>query len=125
MTSTLAQRREWQARWYRDNREQAIAAIAKWNKEHPEKKRAHNQRRRALKVSNGPAEKFTDIEIFERDGWVCGICHEPIDPEVKWPDPMSKSLDHIIPISEGGVHTRANVRASHLGCNVVRGASLD
>lgn len=60
-------------------------------------------------------------EVFERDEWVCGLCGEQIDPELKYPDRMSASLDHLIPVSEGGPHTMSNVQASHWICNVRRG----
>jgi HNH endonuclease len=38
------------------------------------------------------------------------------------PDPLSKSLDHLIPLSRGGTHEPANVSLAHLRCNVSRGA---
>jgi HNH endonuclease len=64
----------------------------------------------------------TDEEIFERDGWICQIpgCGEPIPPLASHPDPLSASIDHIVPISLGGDYTAANGRAAHLGCNEKR-----
>lgn len=80
------------------------------------------QRRRRAQKRAAVAEKFTDIEIYERDGWRCGVCRRAVNRRLAWPHPMSASLDHIIPISEeGSSHTRANVRLAHLGCNVARG----
>jgi 5-methylcytosine-specific restriction endonuclease McrA len=69
-------------------------------------------------------EVFDRREVFERDGWRCGLCGEPIDKGIAWPDPMSASLDHVVPISRGGKHSRANAQAAHLTCNVHKGASL-
>src|SRR5690606_41336129 len=60
-------------------------------------------------------EPINSIKVFERDGWICGICHDPIDPAVPWPDDRSKSLDHIVPMSKGGGHVWSNVQAAHLG----------
>jgi len=37
---------------------------------------------------------------------------------------LAASLDHRIPISRGGEHSRANAQTSHLGCNVRKGARL-
>ena len=68
-------------------------------------------------LTNGPVDSFLDVEIFERDGWVCQLCHEPIDSELRHPDPMAASLDHVVALVNGGTHTRANVQASHLTCN--------
>ena len=49
---------------------------------------------------------------------VCGICGRPIDKSLKYPDPMSATVDHIIPLSKGG-HPFAleNLQAAHRCCN--------
>ena len=88
--------------------------------------RAQATRRQAQIQVNGPAESFTQAEIGERDGWICGICQDGrrlVDPTRKPPDPLSASIDHIVPTSIGGTHTRANVRITHLWCNVSRNAN--
>lgn len=87
-----------------------------WN----ESRRANYQKRRALK-SGATAEKIISQEVYDRDGWVCGICTEPVDPLLKWPDPFSASLDHVVPLSLGGTHTYDNVQCAHLRCNVSKG----
>lgn len=79
------------------------------------------QARRALTRGAPDAEKFDYTDIFERDGWVCGICTLPVDRDLKWPHPMSASLDHITPVSLGGCHSPENVQCSHLTCNVRKG----
>lgn len=66
--------------------------------------------------------KFTYLEVFERDGWVCGICDGPVDRELRWPDPWSPSLDHIVPMARGGQHLLENVQCAHLRCNISKGA---
>lgn len=82
-----------------------------------QKRDSTNHRKRARKY--GVAyEPINLIKVFERDGWICGICNDPIDPAVPWPDDRSKSLDHIVPMSKGGGHVWSNVQAAHLGCNV-------
>ena len=63
-------------------------------------------------------ERFKVMDIYERDRWVCGICHGKVNKHFKYPHPMSASLDHIIAIAEGGTHTRVNVQLAHLECNV-------
>lgn len=86
-----------------------------------DRRRANYHRRRALKKSL-PAESFRPSEIFDRDGWVCGICSEVVDKDVAYPHSSSPSLDHIVPLSRGGHHTRDNVQLAHLSCNVRKGA---
>jgi 5-methylcytosine-specific restriction endonuclease McrA len=89
-----------------------------------EAKRTGDAIRRARKAGVR-VEKFANTEVFDRDGWTCGICLEPIDPALAWPDPMSVSLDHVVPLSKGGDHSRANCQAAHLVCNVSKGDRLE
>lgn len=86
--------------------------------------RASDLVRRARKAGVD-AESFDSLEVYERDGWTCGICDVEIDPQLKHPDPMSVSLDHVIPLSLGGPHTRANTRPAHLQCNIRRGNRVE
>lgn len=83
-----------------------------------ESKKAAYQRRRALKAA-AAAERFPNSEIFERDGWRCQLCGRKVDPALRYPSPMSSSIDHIVPLSVPGGpgHVRANVQLAHLGCN--------
>lgn len=88
-----------------------------WN----DRRRNNYHRRRALKkgASTGRPVKLADIA--ERDGWRCGVCRRRVNPRFAWPHPKSPSLDHIVPLSEGGKHDPANVRLAHLKCNSERG----
>lgn len=80
--------------------------------------------RRRARLRDAFVEDFTREEIFERDGWTCGLCAEPIDQDLSYPDPMSASLDHVIPLALGGEHSRANAQAAHLSCNSRKGARV-
>lgn len=99
---------------------------ADWVKANPEQARDLSrrgaQRRRHLKRTNGPSEIFVYDEIFERDRWVCGLCGNPVDRELKWPDDGCATLDHVLPIALGGTHTRDNVQLAHWACNRSKGA---
>lgn len=81
-----------------------------------ERRRAEAGRQRAQKKS--PALK---ARIYYRDSGLCQLCQGSIDTNIKYPDPMSLSLDHIIPRSQGGTDAATNLRATHLVCNVRRG----
>lgn len=58
--------------------------------------------------------------VYERDGWTCWLCNEPIRRDVQAPHPLSHSVDHLVPQSRGGRHEAANLRAAHLLCNALR-----
>ncbi len=85
-----------------------------------ERDRAKGHRRRA-RERNALVETFADSEIFERDGWVCGLCFQRVDRRLKPPSPMRASLDHILPLAKGGKHARSNVQCSHWICNSRKG----
>ena len=49
---------------------------------------------------------------------VCGICGQPVDKSLKYPDPMSATIDHIIPINKNGHPSDIeNLQLAHLCCN--------
>lgn len=83
-------------------------------------RRASYMRREAAKNAPG-SERFKKSEIFDRDKWMCWICGGSIDSNLTYPDPFYVSLDHMVPLSQGGEHTRANARTAHLRCNIQRG----
>lgn len=92
-----------------------------WRQAHPDHwrtpaERARIRAYRARKLT-ATVEVFDPHEIFERDGWVCGICDRAIDPTLAYPHRLSVSLDHVIPLSRGGEHSRANTQAAHMACN--------
>ena len=87
-----------------------------WRLENLERSRDTARRRRALR-RRVRVESFSSREVFDRDGWVCGICSEPIPRDAVWPDLRSPSIDHVVPIARGGEHSLANVQAAHLSCN--------
>jgi 5-methylcytosine-specific restriction endonuclease McrA len=49
-------------------------------------------------------------KVLERDGWTCVYCHGPAD-----------TVDHIIPVSQGGPGTEDNLVAACRSCNSRRG----
>jgi hypothetical protein len=62
-------------------------------------------------------------KLGDADGWTCQICRGAIDPELYWPHRWAGSVDHIVPVSDGGTDERSNLRLTHLTCNVARGNS--
>lgn len=78
-----------------------------------------------LKRTNTNRENKTEYERNrkqvlreEADCWLCG---EPVDFTIKWPEPMSKTIDHVIAYASGGTHERSNLRLAHNICNQRRG----
>ena len=62
-----------------------------------------------------------DIDTLgDRDGWRCHLCRKRVARTRRWPDPLSKSIDHLVPWSAGGAHKWENVALAHLRCNIRR-----
>jgi hypothetical protein len=83
---------------------------------------AHHRRR--ARQRGVVSHNINPLDIFNRDGWKCGICGKPVDPAVAYPDPMSVSLDHVVPIAKGGPHVASNLQCSHMGCNSSKSDNL-
>lgn len=73
------------------------------------------------RIRNLRLETIDPLQVHKRDQWTCSICHDPIDPTLKYPHQMSASIDHVIPLSRGGTHSPENVASAHLDCNVRKG----
>lgn len=102
-----------------------LAALPKdRSSQSPARQQERWQRRRARRQEL-PVEKFRHAEVFERDGWICQLCTEPVDRMLAYPDPMSQSLDHVIPLSRGGHHVWDNVQLAHLICNNRKHARIE
>lgn len=69
-------------------------------------------------------EKINPLCLFSICDWVCGICHNEIDPALRYPDDMCATVDHIVPLSQGGCHVWSNVQPAHKLCNELKADRL-
>lgn len=99
---------------------------------YPASNAARDARRRLRERPPVEVEPFTKHDVGERDGWICGLCGERVDPTLEaWVDGTwvqelrSASIDHVTPLALGGAHTLDNVQIAHLECNVDKGARLE
>lgn len=59
-------------------------------------------------------------ELTERANGLCYLCRLPLDGK--------RHVEHIIPLSRGGIHSIENLALAHPGCNLTKGTrfvSLD
>lgn len=69
---------------------------------------------------NGPhrAQFEANRKIILATQSICAICGKPVDKSLKYPDPMSATVDHIIPISRNGDPSALeNLQLAHRACN--------
>jgi 5-methylcytosine-specific restriction endonuclease McrA len=69
-------------------------------------------------------EPYTLAEIAERDGYCCKLCGVQVLMDLRCPELMAPTIDHIVPISLGGDDTPANVQLAHFTCNSRKGARV-
>jgi 5-methylcytosine-specific restriction endonuclease McrA len=60
---------------------------------------------------------FDRLDVFDRDRWICYLCHLPVDRDASAFDRSSPTVDHVVPLSRGGEHAMRNAACAHLGCN--------
>lgn len=101
-----------------------VAEQGHWRQRYPARAALADARRRMRMEQAATGETFAPLDVHTRDDWVCQLCQRAIDPEVVWPDPMSASVDHIVPLSKGGTHSMINVQSAHLRCNSSKGDRL-
>lgn len=106
--------------WYENNKDRAKELHAEWKRNNKDKVRDYDNRRRALEAGTSVGPIDTEA-LWEASQGVCGLCSEPLFEGPVFPDPLSPSLDHIVPLSKGGTHTQDNIQLAHLGCNVRKG----
>lgn len=83
--------------------------------------RAAKSRRLHRQRAAGPSDAITLGVLAERDGWKCGLCGHAVRRGLRADDPLAPSIDHILPISHGGLHQWGNVHLAHRSCNTARG----
>jgi 5-methylcytosine-specific restriction endonuclease McrA len=59
-------------------------------------------------------------ELGERDSWRCHLCRRKVNPVLESPHDLSKTMDHLVPIADGGDHEPANLALAHRICNTRR-----
>ena len=106
---------------YIRNRKTYLDRFKRHYRNNKESYREKKNRRRVLKYS-GKYVYINIYNIYKRDRWKCGICGLRVNTKLKHPHPYSPSLDHIVPLSRGGTHTKDNVQLAHLRCNLSKGS---
>lgn len=118
---------------YKENPEYSKALITNWWSRHPEKRKEYRERRKArdperfrakvreyvkkrkarkkgAKVCDFTSEQW--LRVLQEHGHSCFYCKNKFD---------SLTQDHMIPLSRGGAHTKANIVPACGTCNNRKG----
>lgn len=80
-------------------------------------KRLKQRRAQARKRSR---YRLLRTAVFDRDGWLCGICGDAVNRDAVVPELDAGVLDHIHPRAHGGSDELANLQCAHFYCNSVK-----
>ncbi len=80
----------------------------------------HQQRAKHFGVER---RYFNPLSVLERDGWRCRLCGISTPRSLRGTnDSRAPELDHIVPLSQGGPHTKQNTQCACRRCNGAKGA---
>lgn len=107
------------AKYYQMHAEEIKIRSRAWETSNPERRRLLSRKsantRRARKLDQF-VEDIDPQVVFERDEGICGICDTAVIGRFH--------VDHIIPLSKGGLHAYNNVQTAHPTCNERKGSKL-
>lgn len=92
-------------KWYAANKEKQAARNKAWRENNPVESRLLGHHRRVI-IRATKVVKEEIVNWYTRD---CGICGEILSDKF--------DIDHIIPISRGGLHETSNLQLTHPSCN--------
>jgi 5-methylcytosine-specific restriction endonuclease McrA len=100
------------ARSLRRPRREKKAYLANYRKEHQVEYQVYTNRRRALQRENTPPDLLLTAvqwrEILERYHYCCAYCGT---------NAAHLTIDHVVPVSRGGQHTKENIVPACQSCN--------
>jgi hypothetical protein len=64
-------------------------------------------------------------QIAERDNYVCHLCDDFVDMALPRTLGLGATVDHLLPISKGGLDIMENVKLAHWSCNRRKGNRVD
>lgn len=101
--------------------EQKHAAVAKRGKAIAKRGTKNHQSR--AKRYGVERRYFNPVEVLQRDGWRCRLCGIKTPQRLRGStEPNAPELDHIVPLSQGGSHTKQNTQCTCRRCNAAKGS---
>lgn len=76
--------------------------------------------KRKKQLSRVFMEKVYFNKIYKRDKGICQICGKPVKYDKRPENPVGATIDHIIPLSKGGLHSMDNCQLAHRICNSLK-----
>lgn len=81
-------------------------------------RRARNRIKTVKRQGVRSDARITHEEVAERDNFTCHLCGELVDMSLPRTSRFGATLDHVIPVSKGGVDSLDNLKLAHWVCNI-------
>lgn len=106
--------------WYRNNYERHMENSRRWRANNPDKIASWLSARARAELEGNATPKLIEAK-WEASNKTRILCGEPIDPTLKAPHNMSRTLEHLTPIARGGRHDIDNIDFAHWRRNASKG----
>lgn len=104
------------ARLHRKNNPESVAlSQKKWHMRNAPRILEYSHRRRALQLDADDGTVNIQNLIDSWNG-LCGICSQEVKDKYH--------IDHILPLSKGGLHAQVNLQITHPKCNLSKGSKI-
>ena len=96
--------------YYSEHKDALNQQVRQWKKDNPKRVYHHNTKRKAAKrnaqINDLTMEQWQEILVeHEHKCAYCGRSDVPM------------TMDHIVPLSKGGLHTKENITTACMSCN--------
>lgn len=110
--------------WRKANPDKAAALGRAWNKKNRDRILGYRRVRQAKKRGSAFERGVTRPKIYARDGGICYLCWRILPKKAACTNLLQPTMEHVIPVTDGGDHTFANVRLACRHCNAAKSTKL-
>lgn len=86
-----------------------------------ERRRIRDRKKTLIRQKSISNPRISVALIAKRDCYLCHLCNQIVDMDIKRTDKMGATIDHIVPLSKGGLDNMENVALAHWICNIKKG----
>lgn len=86
-----------------------------------ERKRLRDRKKTLIRQKAISNPRISVEIIARRDHYLCHLCNQIVDMDIKRTEKMGATIDHVLPLSKDGLDTMENVALAHWICNIRKG----
>ena len=88
-------------------------------------KYARKNRQHIARSSNRIGGGFSSLDVFKAAKWKCKICGIKVHQATGQHSETQATIDHVVPMSKGGLHVWGNVQCACQRCNASKSDKID